>query len=177
MIKVCAITDTGVTRDMIVLNILSRPIGSYPLSRGAGGFTLIELIVVITITIILAVSALPRFADTALFEERGFHDETMSLLRYAQKTAIAQHRTVCVSLNATGVTLTIEPNNPADGNCTNNTSLALPNTPRSGSGLTSSVSSFQFTPLGSTNQANNVTVNISDTPQITIEAATGYVHE
>lgn len=171
----CAITDTGVTRDMIVLNILSRPIGSYPLSRGAGGFTLIELIVVITITVILAVSALPRFADTALFEERGFHDETMSLLRYAQKTAIAQHRTVCVSLNAAGVTLTIDTNTPADGVC--NTSPALPNTPRGGSGLTSSVSSFQFTPLGSTNQANNVTANISDTPQITIEAATGYVHE
>jgi MSHA pilin protein MshC len=147
------------------------------LSRRTGGFTLIELIVVITITIILAVSALPHFSDNAIFEARGFHDETMSLLRSAQKTAIAQHRTVCVSLNATGVTLNIEPNNPGDGDCANNTSLALPNTPRGGSGLTGSVASFQFTPLGSTNQANNVTITIPDTTTITIEAATGYVHE
>lgn len=141
----------------------------------SSGFTLIELIMVIVIVSILAVAVLPRFADQSIFESRGFHDETLSILRYAQKTAIAQRRTVCVALNATGVTITIDTDTPADGVC--NSPPTMPNTPHGGSGLTASVASFQFTPLGSTNQANNVNIAIAGSTGITVEAATGYVHE
>lgn len=139
------------------------------------GFTLIELIMVMIIIGILAITVIPRFADQSAFESRGFHDETMSLLRYAQKTAIAQRRTVCVSLNAAGVALTIDTDTPADGIC--NAPPTLPNTPRGGSGLAGSVASFQFTPLGSTNQAANVAITIAGSTGITVEADTGYVHD
>lgn len=139
------------------------------------GFTLIELVMVIVIVGILAITVIPRFNDQSAFESRGFHDETMSLLRYAQKTAIAQRRTVCVSLNATGVALTIDTDTPADGIC--NAAPTLPNTPRGGSGLAGSIASFQFTPLGNTDQATDVTVTIAGSTGITVEAATGYVHE
>ncbi len=124
---------------------------------------------------VLAVAVLPRFADQSAFESRGFHDETLSLLRYAQKTAIAQRRTVCVTLNGTGVTLSIDTNTPADGVC--NVAPTLPNTPRGGSGLVGSIALFQFTPLGSTNQAANIIITIAGSTGITVEAATGYVHE
>lgn len=139
------------------------------------GFTLIELVVIMVLTGILAIVVLPRFNDQSTFESRGFHDETLSLLRYAQKTAIAQRRTVCVALNATGVALTIDTNTPPDGVC--NTAPTMPNTPRGGVGLAGSVASFQFTPLGSTNQAANVTITIAGSTGITVEAATGYVHD
>jgi MSHA pilin protein MshC len=158
------------------LDATSRLHGSCPIAYGIKGFTLIELIMVIIIIGIMAVSAMPHFADRSMFESRGFHDETLSLLRYAQKTAIAQRRTVCVSLGASGVALTIDTDTPADGVC-NNTTPSLPNTPRGGSGLTGSVASFRFTSLGSTDQSANVTITITGTTNITVEAVTGYVHE
>ena len=139
------------------------------------GFTLIELIMVIVLIGVLAVFAAPRIFKSDDFNARGFHDETLAFLRYAQKTAIAQRRTVCVSLNAAGVALTMDTNTPADGAC--DAVPTLPNVPRGGSGLAGSVVSFQFTPLGSTNKAANVTVTIAGSTNITVEAATGYVHD
>ena len=64
------------------------------------GFTLIELIMVIVMLGVLAVFAAPRMLNSGDFNARGFHDETLSLLRYAQKAAIAQRRTVCVTFSA-----------------------------------------------------------------------------
>lgn len=150
----------------------------YPWLKGhsvAHGFTLIELIMVIVILGVLAVYAAPRMFNTGDFNARGFHDETLSLLRFAQKTAIAQRRTVCVALNAGGVTLTVA-DDPGDGVC-NPTPLALPNTPRGGSGLVGSVPAFQYTPEGRTNPAATVTVTIPNSTNITVEAVTGYVHD
>jgi len=137
------------------------------------GFTLIELIMVIVILGVLAVFAAPRLINTDDFNARGFHDETMSLLRYAQKTAIAQRRTVCVVLNNTGVTLSIDTGTPPDGVC--DAALAPPAAPRGGTGLVGTPSSFQYTALGSPSAAASVT--IANAGNITVEADTGYVHD
>jgi MSHA pilin protein MshC len=145
------------------------------IASNQAGFTLVELITVMIIVGILAIAVLPSFTDQTVFESRGFHDETLSLLRYAQKTAIAQRRTVCIALNATGVTMTIDTDSPADGIC--NAAPTLPNTPRGGTGLVGSVVAFQFTPLGSTNQGANVTIAIAGSTGITIDSATGYIYD
>lgn len=169
-------------RPTLLVRSLNMPAGGARSSFGAvaGGFTLVELVVVLMIVGVLAVAAIPRFMDQSVFETRGFHDETMSLLRYAQKAAIAQHRAVCVALNATGVTMTIASAVPPSTAC--NTPLAFPSAPRGGTGLSSSVASFMF--LGSgfstsnkgTDQAANVTVTFSDGSGITVDAVTGYVY-
>lgn len=141
----------------------------------SAGFTLVELVAVMIIVSILAIAVFPRFTDQSAFESRGFHDETLSLLRFAQKTAIAQRRTVCVALNATGVAIAIDTSTPADGVC--DSPPVLPNIPRGGKGLAGSVTAFQFMPLGSTDQITNITITIAGSTVITVEAATGYVHE
>lgn len=134
---------------------------------------MIELVTVMLVVGILAVVALPRFADQSDFQARGFQDETRALLRYAQKSAIAQRRNVCVTLGGAGVTLTIDSNTPADGTC--DIALAPPSAPRGGSGLVPSVGSFKFQPLGDTDQAANVTATIAGAT-ITVDFKTGYVY-
>ena len=152
--------------------------GPCSLPRGVGGFTLVELVVILIVIGVLAVAALPRFADQTVFEARGFHDETLSLLRYAQKAAIAQRRTVCVALNPTGVTMTMV-SAAGSTDCTATTPLALPAPPRGGAGLspkTGSPASFRFLGSGATDQSNNVGIAISGSDDITVVAATGYVY-
>jgi MSHA pilin protein MshC len=145
------------------------------LSGRARGFTLIELIMVVVMLGVLAVFAAPRLFNSGDFKARGFHDETLALLRFAQKTAIAQRRTVCVALNDTGVTLTIDSATPPDGTC--DAALAAPNAPRGGSGLSGSVAAFQYVALGSTDQPSNVVIAISNSTTITVDATTGYVYD
>lgn len=69
----------------------------------AAGFTLTELVITIILTGILAASILPRFVGRTGFDALGFRDESLSILRYGHKLAIAQRRTVYANLNnATG---------------------------------------------------------------------------
>jgi MSHA pilin protein MshC len=67
-------------------------------------------VVVLIIIGVLAVAALPRFYDQNDFDARGFYDETLSILRYGQKTAVAQRRMVCATFTATSATLQVASN-------------------------------------------------------------------
>lgn len=53
------------------------------------GFTLIELIVVLVLVGVLALTALPRFFDTRDYSGRGFYDELIGAVRFARATAVA----------------------------------------------------------------------------------------
>ena len=137
------------------------------------GFTLVELVVIIILIGILSVVALPRSFNRADYESRGFLDETRSLLRYAQKQAIAQRRTVCVTLNATGVSLRIA---DVAGATACNTTLGLAAPPRGGTGLVPSVEQFSFYSSGGTDQSADVIVNIVGVNStIIVDRVSGYV--
>src|ERR1035437_10071807 len=90
------------------------------------GFTLIELIMVMVMLGVLAVFAAPRIFNSDDFYARGFHDETLGLLRYAQKAAIAQRRTVCVAVStAAPASATLSIASVTPGAC--DTALVSPN--------------------------------------------------
>jgi MSHA pilin protein MshC len=142
--------------------------------RTVAGFTLIELITVLILVGILAVTALPRMFDRNTFESRGFFDETKSILRYAQKSAIAQRRDVCVTFAGTGAALRIASASGAGAAC--DTALTLPSAPRGGNDLVASVAGFRFRAAGGTNQAANVTVTVAGANgTITVDRVTGHV--
>jgi MSHA pilin protein MshC len=60
---------------------------------------MVELILVLVVFGILSAIALPRFSDRVDFDARGFFDQTQNMIRYAQKTAIAQRRPVWVQVS------------------------------------------------------------------------------
>lgn len=55
--------------------------------RRTGGFSLIEMIVVIVVLGVLAAIVTPRLVDSSVFEARGFRDQLASAARDAQRYA------------------------------------------------------------------------------------------
>jgi len=173
------------------------------LQRSQHGFTLVELIIVIVLLGVLAVFAAPRMFNSADFYARGFHDETLAMLRYAQKAAVAQRRMVCVTFDTASTlntaVLTLENPIPSASpmpavNCATDLVGLKGESPakvtaKSGTGYsaiktgTTSVTSLIFNGLGQpvssarTALTDNTTVEIANAASITIEAETGYVHD
>jgi MSHA pilin protein MshC len=144
-----------------------------------GGFTLIELVVVIVIATILAAFAFARIS-TKSFDAEGFANRAAAMTRFAQKVAVSQRRTILVE--ASGNTLRLCYSNTAcDAGCvtpvheppgTNAFSFHAP------SGIAIADASFCFNPLGRPSAATNLSITASGEPTRTIivEAETGYVH-
>lgn len=150
---------------------------------GQLGFTMVELIMVIVIIGVLAVFAAPRFNATD-FNARGFHDETLAILRYAQKSAIAQRRPVCVTFTGNSATLTVDADRNAatgTGGCELNLIGPRGDTPgtitaRSGVTYGSTPAAFNFDGLGQPSVSQAIQVAGAGY-SITVEPGTGYVHE
>lgn len=156
------------------------------------GFSMIELIMVMILMGILSAIAVSKFSGRIEFDGRGFFDQTIDMLRYAQKTAIAQRRDVYVQIDA------------ASGNvCL--TFIALENAACTGSGSSatnplinpadqawykrtaptgvtfSASTNFSFSALGRPTPASTQSITINSTGPvligvITVESETGYVH-
>ncbi|OEZ96434.1 MSHA biogenesis protein MshC [Duganella sp. HH101] len=95
---------------------------------GPGGFTLVELVVILVVTGILGAVAAPRFFERRAFDAAAYTDQLRAMLRYGQKVAIAQGRNVYVRLNGASVALCY------DGLCT--LRVSAPGGANSGTGVT-----------------------------------------
>lgn len=155
---------------MRVIRAMSRPS-----CRVSTGFTLTELVVVIIIATILSAFAIARI-NTREFDSEGYANRAAAMIRYAQKLAISQRRTVWVVISGNALSLCY-----GDAACgggavreppgTNAFSYAAP------SGVTLTGTTFSFDPLGKPSAGGSVTVTDGATPHtLTIEAGTGYVH-
>jgi MSHA pilin protein MshC len=150
-------------------------------NKNQRGFTLVELVTVMVILGIISVIALPRMFNSSSFDSRAFSDSVRATLRLAQKTAIAQHRKVCVTVTtAAPANLTINVSSTSAETC----DVPLPSL--SGDGnyqarthgkaqLTSSAAVITFDKTGSPGAAN-ITLQVDTETQIVVSAVTGYVH-
>lgn len=158
--------------------------------RCTRGFTLIELVMVIVMLGILAVFVAPKFTGTSVFNARGFHDETLAYLRYAQKTAVAQRRTVCVTFpDASTVRLSLA---STANSWTCNATLIGPRgespaqaTAKSGVTFLNNTApgNFRFDSLGQPVDSSGVRMVVpamqvnGASAAINVETVTGYVHD
>ena len=159
------------------------------LNRGfSRGFTLVELVLVLTIAGVLAAVAGPRMVDRTAFQTHGGAAEIRTALRYAQKLALAKNREVCVGTTATpDLTLTFNTTTTTGAACGSqvirpdggspNYTVALP----AGISLVP-VTTFRFNAQGQpTNTAGVVlnavtTLTVGGSALIQVEPETGYVH-
>jgi prepilin-type N-terminal cleavage/methylation domain-containing protein len=155
-----------------------------PPRSGAAGFTLVELVVVMTLMAVITAVGMSRFADRDPFAVQAVADQLVSALRLAQATATAQRASVFVAITASppalgvcldaGCTKPLSP--PGDSSGSNWISNA------SGVHL-SSGASFSFGPdgtpvsLAATLQLQVQSDSGTATPAVvTLEAGSGYVH-
>ena len=147
--------------------------------RGPGGFTVVELVVTIGVVALLAAIMVPRFVGPDSFRTRGFYDAAKSIVRFAQKTAIAWRREVFVCVTAASVSAGTAAGcatpivNPVTGD------PLIANAP---AGVTLTPAAFSFDGAGRPNPNAAVTITqtstLPDDPvrQIVVERETGYVH-
>ena len=147
--------------------------------RACGGFTLVELVLVLTIAGVLAAVAVPRMVDRTAFQTHGSAAELRTALRYAQNLAMAKRLEVCVTTTPTpdlrlSFSLTAggpcnQPVLRADGG--GNYVVTLP----AGIPLTSIPANFRFDAQGRPIPNAAVTLNVGGTMPVIVTRETGYV--
>lgn len=149
--------------------------------RGAqrhSGFTLPELVATLVVVGILAAVAVPRFMDRTGFDVFGYSESVREALRFAQKSAIAKRRTVCVSLSTGSLSLTVSTS--FGGSCTTallDPSSAQAYTLSARSGVSVANAAFSFDALGRPSAQQSIAISGGGVSQsIVVEAETGYVH-
>lgn len=156
--------------------------GRHARKARAAGYTLIELVVVLSVIGILAVSIGPKFFTQSVFSQRGYADELAAALRYTQKAAVI---TGCPARLTLAASSYLAAQQAASGN-TCNTSDATWSTPVIGpdgtaiqdsapSGTTASpTGAYVFDDQGRLTSSPGTTITIG-ARSITIVAGTGFV--
>ena len=126
------------------------------------GFTLVELIMVIVLISIIAVSVIPKFWDTSAFSLEGGAAMVVADIRYTQELAMSSHTSKTITFATDDTFYTV-----------NSQTMNLPSRVSISSGAT-----FTFNSLGEPTTGGGSSVEIqagSSTKTITVESYTGRV--
>lgn len=150
----------------------------------AAGFSILEIVMVLVIIGILSIVVGSRLMSA---DALGYAEQTRESLRFAQKSAIAKRRNVCVTFKGNVLTLTLATNpgaaSPCDIDLLNPAGNRL-NPAGNGAfqqtapgGLTVADVKFSFDSQGRPSAAQKlvITESGSSSTPIVIEAETGYV--
>lgn len=157
----------------------------------AGGFTLVELVMIIIIIGVLAVAIGPRFFSMDAYQERFYTEDLQSALRYARRTAEASNCAVRVRLLANGYDLNQDINCFSGGASSYTQAVVRPSDPDLPYASsekpvtllqTASLNNFFFEPDGkivdSASNISTVTVTLTGTKIATtlrLDGGSGYV--
>lgn len=151
-------------------------------AAGTGGYTLVELVVVVAVLGIVALVAGPRFFGTAVFAERGYADELAGALLLARQVAVASGCPARLTLAADGYAVHQQAAagnacDPGDGSWATPVvgpdGAALAGTAPAGTGA-SPAGTYQFDAEGKLAAAPATTIGVG-AHSINIVAATGLV--
>ncbi len=126
------------------------------------GFTLVELIMVIVLISILAVSVVPKFMDTSAISLQGGAALVVADIRYTQELAMSTHTSKTITFTTNDTYYTV-----------NSQTMNLPSRVSISSGAT-----FTFNSLGEPTTGGGSSVELqagSSTKTITVETYTGRV--
>ncbi|TRZ90030.1 MAG: prepilin-type N-terminal cleavage/methylation domain-containing protein [Rhodocyclaceae bacterium] len=136
------------------------------------GFTLIELVLVIVLLGILSAVIAPNLTRSGI-DGRNFFDRTLNSVRFAQKLAIAQRRSVYVCIGANSVAVAFASGCASPATDPGGGAINFSNTAVSMSTL-----EFSFDAQGQVATQHDITVTVDngDAYTLRVENNTGYVH-
>jgi MSHA pilin protein MshC len=151
-------------------------------STGSAGFSLVELVVVMSIAAVISATIAPRFFTLQTFSERGYADELASALRSAQKAAVVSGCPAQLTLGASSYAVAQQ---AASGNAclVGDTTWATPLLGADGAAVQGSApagvaaspaGAYQFDGQGKLAGSPGTTLTVG-THTISIDAGSGYV--
>jgi len=132
------------------------------------GFTLIEMVTVITIVGVLAVVVIPRFLQPSNFESRTVSDQLISSARQAQQLAMSKASSANVTWSTNNGAKRIRIRYTEGGNQT--IDLSVPDN------ISISNSNIRFLKSGAANIGSQVVIAVTPNPRNVCIETTGYAH-
>ncbi len=132
------------------------------------GFTLVELVTVILILGLLAVTIVPRFLDSTNFDTRTVEDQLISALRQAQQLAMVKPLTANVQLQTDSANNRIRIQYSESGTQTIDVSID--------SSITLTNSTISFEKTGNTTLTSQQVISISPGSRQVCVETTGYAY-